>query len=498
MRKEHDRLVKRLDFSTVTEVSPRVSRPRYDIAGLGVGIVHLGLGNFHRAHQAFYTDLALDEAGGNWGICGVSLQTPQTGAALGIQDGLYAVAVKEGGRDLDLRIVGAVRQTLFAPEEMPRVLGALADPRVQVVTLTITEKGYCHLPATGTLDPDHPGIRRDLLQPDQPVTALGVLAAGLRRRRRHGTPLTVVSCDNLLANGRTLRAVLLDFAARQDESLASWIADTVAFPCSMVDRIVPAPTPADRAEINERLGCEDQASVVCEPFTQWFVEDRFAAGRPAWDRVGVGFVSDVEPYERMKLRLLNGAHSALAYLGCLAGYPTIASAASDPLFIAVASGLIEESADTLVMPPGIAFEDYHRELLRRFRNPALPHTTRQVAMDGSQKLPPRLLAPIRDRLRRGKGLSCLALAVAAWMRFVMGRDDAGATLELSDPMAEELRRLAANGSNLANYAERIFGIEPIFGRELGRDQRFKEPVMAWLRRLASDGVRATLAASFRS
>ena len=489
--------VKRLGFSTLAAIPSRISRPRYDVAGLGVGIVHLGLGNFHRAHQAVYTDLALDDAGGDWGICGVSLHTPQTAAVLGGQDGLYTVATKEGGREPELRIVGAVRQTLFAPREMSRVLAALADPRVKLVTLTITEKGYCHRPTTAALDPEHPGIRHDLLQPEQPVTALGVLAAGLRQRRGGGAPMTIISCDNLQSNGRVLRTVLLDFVALQDPALASWIADTVAFPCSTVDRIVPSPTSAGRAEIDTQLGCEDHASVVCEPFTQWFIENRFATEHPAWDRAGVCFVDDVEPYERLKLRLLNGTHSALAYLGCLAGYPTIAAAASDPLFEAFANSLIAESATTFVMPPGVVFDVYRRELLRRFGNPALRHTTLQVAMDGSRKLPPRLLAPIRDRLRHGEELSWLALAVAAWMRFVMGRDDAGTALDLSDPMAGELRRIADEARDLDTYAERIFAIEVIFGNDLGRDPRFREPVMAWLRRLAGEGVRATLSAALQ-
>ncbi len=428
---------RRLGPDTLAAVPAAVARPRYDRSGLEVGIVHIGLGAFHRAHQAVYTDDALGAGAGPWGICGVSLRSPEVRDALAPQSGLYAVAVRdeEGER---LRIVGSVTEALVAPEDPAAVLRRLADPRVRVVTATVTEKGYCHHPATGEIDDRHPAIRHDLGNPTQPRTLPGFLVEALRRRRAAGTaPFTVRSCDNRPSTGAVTARVLRAFGALLEPDLDHWIEDNVACPSSMVDRIVPATTADDRTRIAAALGVEDAAPVVTEPFSQWVFEDRFPTGRPAWDRFGAEPVADVRPYEAMKLRLLNASHSCIAYLGYLSGYQTVAETVADPAFTRFVAALMdEEVTPTLRMPAGADLAPYKAALLERFANPALKHRTWQIAMDGSQKLPQRFLATIRDRLAAGAPFDRLALGVAAWMRYVRGVDETGAPIDVRDPLAE--------------------------------------------------------------
>lgn len=485
--------MKRLGLGTLGDLPAAIARPRYALGDLPVGIVHLGLGNFHRAHQAVYTDLTLDKQFGPWGIAAVSLRTRDAVDALVAQDGLYAFAAKEGSR-MDLRVVGAIRQALFAPEAMAQVVASIAAPTTRIVTLTVTEKGYGYVPSTGDLDRANPDIARDLAHPAAPRTTLGVLAAALRLRRAAKAPVTLLSCDNLPSNGKTLQKLLGQFVAETDRDLARWIDANVAFPCSMVDRIVPTPTAADRADIGARLGVDDAASVVGEPFTQWVVEDRFLAGRPDWHAVGVEFVGDVEPYERMKLRLLNGAHSTLAYLGYLAGHPTIAAAANDDRLRAVARGVMAESAATLDGPAGVDLERYRESLIARFRNAALPHTTAQVAMDGSQKLPQRLLAPLRARLAAGREVRLLSLAVAGWMRFAMGKDERDQPIAVKDPLAPTLAAIAAaHAADLPRYVDALLAVGAIFGDDLPQRRVFRDTVLDWLTQLRRDGAVATAA-----
>ena len=299
-----------------------------------------------------------------------------------------------------LRVVGSVRELLFLGNERDRVLARIADPRVRVVSLTVTEKGYCHDPATGRINFLHPEIAHDLAHPESPASTIGVLAAGLAARRAAGAgAINVVCCDNLPHNGRTVEGIVTAYAQAADPSLAEWIGAHVAFPCTMVDRIVPATTDADIAEASRRLGVTDAAPVVAEPYTSWVIENRFATARPPWEEAGATIVADVAPFETMKLRLLNGSHSTLAYLGFLAGYDFIWQASSDPLLATLIERLmVEEVMPTLSAPPGVELAAYGAQIRERFRNPALPHRTRQIAMDGSQKLPQRLLATVRARL----------------------------------------------------------------------------------------------------
>lgn len=469
--------------------------PRYDRRALKTGIVHLGLGAFTRAHQAFYTEAALNRAGGGaWGITGVSLRSPDTRDALAPQGGLYTVAVRSGEGEA-LHIIGSVTELLVAPENPEAVLVRMAAPDTRIVSLTVTEKGYCHDPATGALNEANPGIVHDLANPAQPQTAIGYLVEALDRRRKAGlAPFTVLSCDNLPSNGDTVAGIVRRFAALRDAALGDWVATNVTFPNSMVDRIVPATTDADRANIGVRLGMSDAWPVMTEPFTQWVIEDKFTAGRPAWELEGAELVEDVRPYEHMKLRLLNGSHSTLAYLGYLAGYETVSDTMADPAFAKLVRDLMDlESTPTLHVPPGADLGRYKDALIARFKNPALRHRTWQIAMDGSQKLPQRLLGTIRDRLAAGQPISRLALGVAAWMRYVTGIDEKGQAIDVRDPLAGEFARLAgASGPHAEPLAAALLGIRAIFGDDLPANPAFTGPVIAALGQLYAQGARKTV------
>ncbi|CAN0371187.1 unnamed protein product, partial [Phaeothamnion confervicola] len=338
--------------------------------------------------------------------------------ALAPQDCLYTVAVRSGA-GTQHRIIGSVLQTEVAKHNPAHLIARMAASATRIVSLTITEKGYCHTPQTGELDADHPDIIHDLAHPDAPRSAPGFIVAALARRRAAGVaPFTVLSCDNLSANGRTVKRILTQFARLRSPELAKWIADGVTCPSTMVDRIVPETTDADRAAVTIELGMTDAWPVITEPFTQWIVEDDFAAGRPDFARAGVQLVADVTPFEHMKLGLLNASHSALAYLGYLSGHETIAATMTDVRFAAFARGIMADAAVTLSMPEGTDLKAYSASLLQRFANPALHHRTWQIAMDGSQKLPQRLLGTMQDRLRQGLPVHTHALAVAGWMRYV--------------------------------------------------------------------------------
>lgn len=485
----------RLSPETLAALPADVRRPSYDRAALTTGIVHIGVGAFQRAHQAVYTDDALARDAGPWGIAGVSLRSPDTRDALAPQGGLYTVATRDAAGER-LRVVGCLTELLVAPKDPAAVLERLTRPAVRIVTLTVTEKGYCHDPASGALNEEHPDIRHDLAEPGRPRSAIGFLAEALARRRAAGIePFTVLSCDNLPSNGDTVARILRRFATLRDPALGAWVAERVAFPNSMVDRIVPATTDADRARVSAALGRDDAWPVVTEPFSQWVVEDRFPTGRPAWEREGVEMVADVHPYETMKLRLLNASHSTLAYLGGLAGHETVSDTMADPAFLRLVRGLMDEAGATLRLPPGTELERYKDALIERFRNPALRHRTAQIAMDGTQKLPQRLLGTIRDRLAAGAPIDRLALGVAGWMRHAAGTDEGGRPIDIHDPMADRLAEIAAAaGPSADRLASALFGLTAVFGDDLPRDPRFTGPVTDALRRLFADGARAVVAA----
>jgi fructuronate reductase len=483
----------RLSPETLASLPGDVARPRYDRRQLAPGILHLGLGAFHRAHQAVYTDAVLAEDP-RWGIVGVSLRSPDVRDRLQPQGGLYSV-LERAAAGTRISVVGAVSRALFLADDRDEILRLFAAPATQIVTLTVTEKGYCHDPATRRLRGDHPGLARDLARPARPETTIGLIAAGLAARAAADAgPVTVLCCDNLPANGRTVEGLVREYAQRADPARLGWIARNAAFPCTMVDRIVPATAAADLDEAAARLGMRDAAAVVCEPFTQWVIEDRFAGARPAWERAGAELVGDVAPFEEMKLRLLNGSHSALAYLGYLAGFEHVFEVMRQPAFARFAGRLMrEDAAPTLALPAGVDLAGYQARLLERFANPALKHRCWQIAMDGSQKLPQRLLNTARARLDAGAACDHVALAVAGWMRYVAGRDERGAPIDVRDPLAARLAGIARErGPEPRPLADAYLAVREVFGDDLPRRTAFAEAVRRSLASLCEHGARATV------
>ena len=479
----------RLANASLDRLPGQIRRPDYDRSRIRPGIVHLGIGAFHRAHQAVVIDDLIAGGASDWGIIGASLRSSDTRDALVPQDCLYTLAVRSGA-GIEHRIIGSVLDTLVAPANPAALVARMADPATRIVSLTITEKGYCHTPQTGELDAQHPDIVHDLQNPDAPRSAPGFIVTALARRQTAGTaPFTVLSCDNLSANGHTAKCIITQFAALRSRELAQWIEHEVAFPSTMVDRIVPETTEADRSSVAAALGMIDAWPVVTEPFTQWIVEDHFPAGRPDFAAAGVQLVSDVTPFENMKLRLLNASHSALAYLGYLAGYETIASTMTDERFVAFARQVMEDAAPTLEMPEGTDLAAYSASLLQRFSNPALHHRTWQIAMDGSQKLPQRLLGTMQDRLRMGLPIDTHALAVAGWMRYVTAADETGRAIDVRDPIAATLRKIADDAGPVADrLAPALLEVSSIFGT-LGGDLRMRSAITQALAKLYEVGAR---------
>jgi fructuronate reductase len=479
----------RLSNATLNRLPGHICRPGYDRARVTSGIVHLGIGAFHRAHQAVVIDDLLAHGTTEWGIIGASLRSSDTFDALAPQDCLYTVAVRSGA-GTQHRIIGSVLQTNVAKNNPAQLIAQMAAPATRIVSLTVTEKGYCHTPQTGELNTDHPDIVHDLAHPDTPRSAPGFIVAALARRRAAGTaPFTILSCDNLSANGHTVKRIVTQFAELRSPELAKWIADHVACPSTMVDRIVPETNDADRAAVASELGMADAWPVITEPFSQWIVEDNFPAGRPDLANAGVQLVTDVTPFEHMKLRLLNASHSALAYLGYLAGHETIAATMTDDRFTVFARGVMQDAAVTLAMPDGTDLAGYSTSLLQRFANPALRHRTWQIAMDGSQKLPQRLLGTMQDRLRQGLPIDTHALAVAGWMRYVTGSDEKGQPIDVRDPLAGELADIAGKAGPVAEHlAPVLLDVRPIFG-EFGNDPRLRSAVTRALAQLYELGAR---------
>ncbi|WP_435530786.1 mannitol dehydrogenase family protein [Pseudotabrizicola formosa] len=415
-----------------------------------VGIVHLGLGAFFRAHGAVYIEEALSASGGDWGILGVSLQSPTMRDQLTPQGGTY-MALELGPEGETLRHVQSVQGVLVAREDAQAVLEAMADPGVKIVSLTVTEKGYCHEPSTGRLNTVHPDIVHDLAHA-LPVSAPGFLVRALALRHARGLPpFTVLTCDNLPNNGQVVRGVVLDLAHAIDPALAAWIEAEAKFPSTMVDRIVPATKPEDIARVAALAGAHDAAPVMHEPFRQWVVEDAFVGGhRPDLAAAGVQLVRDVTEFEHMKLRMLNGTHSSLAYLGYLSGHETIADCMADPVLDQFVQALwTREIIPALTPPEGVSLASYAQALRARYANPGIRHRTWQIAMDGSQKLPQRILGTLDTNLAAGRPCPGLMLAVAAWMVYVRGTDLAGQPIEVKDPLAPRLRDAANSDDPVA-------------------------------------------------
>lgn len=476
-------------------LAARAVVPGYDRSRLVTRIVHLGFGAFHRAHQAVYADILADEHGSDWGYCEVNLiGGEQQIADLKRQGNLYSVA--EMSADAwHVRVVGVVTQALHAKMDgIEAVLAALTQPEVAIVSLTVTEKGYCHSPATGELLTDHQLFTHDLANPHRPQSAPGVIVEALARRRAAGLgAFSVMSCDNMPENGRITRRVIIAWARAIDEELAAWIEASVTFPSTMVDRIVPAVTPETLALVAEQTGIADPVAVACEPFRQWVIEDDFVAGRPAWELAGAELVRDVLPFEEMKLRMLNGSHSFLAYLGYLAGYRYISDCMWDENYRRVAKRLmLDEQAPTLRVR-GVDLQIYADSLISRYTNPALRHLTWQIAMDGSQKLPQRWLDAVRWHIANGSRYDLLALGVAGWLRYVGGVDDLGEPIEISDPLARVIKSKVAQSEEGAERVIALLGLETIFGKDLPANSEFVALVTELYLELWENGAMATVA-----
>lgn len=490
----------RLNRNNLGCVAPGVALPGYDRERLRPRILHFGFGAFHRAHQAMYQDRLLDLEGQGWGICVVNLRSVGLINALREQDHLFSV-LEQGQEGNRARVVACVTDSLHPLLESPAaIIARLADPELAIVSITMTEKGYCISPATGALDWEHSDIRHDVAHPDQPVSLIGYIVSGLARRRESGLAgLSVMSCDNIPDNGRVIRQAVLALAERRDPALAAWIAEEVTFPSTMVDRIVPAVTAETLQDLRDTLGLEDPCGVATEPFTQWVVEDHFVAGRPAWEQVGVALVKDVRPFEEMKLRMLNGSHSFLAYLGYLAGFEYISDCMSDPVFgRAVRALMLDEQGATLSMPDGVDLGDYAEQLLARFRNPCLRHRTWQIAMDGTMKLPQRLLDPIRRHLEQGTPWPLSALAVAGWMRYVGGYDERGQAIDVRDPMAGILYSLFHAATDDKDLVNRMTGLSSVFGADLAENERFVAGILRAYLLVRQRGARSALADTLES
>ncbi len=472
-----------------------VQGPHFDVAAVTPGIVHLGLGGFARAHLARYTHNLMDRRPDmlGFGIVGAGLLPGDRRMhdSLAPQDNLYTL-VERSGTEEAATVIGSLASVVFAGDGSAALLDAIGQPGIRIVSLTVTENGYCLNRATKRLDPEHPLIQRDLAQPDQPSSAIGIIVEACRRRQAAGAPpFTAMSCDNIQHNGDVLREAVLALAALRDPGLAAWIAEHGSFPSTMVDRITPATAAADVAALAERHGIVDRWPVFAETFTQWVIEDRFPAGRPPWEEVGAQFVTDVAPYEFMKLRLLNASHLAVSGMGRLAGYVTIDEAMADPLITRYMGALMDrETGPTLPPVPRIDLVDYKATLIERFANPAIKDTVERVNTDAPLNI---LVDPIRDRLRADQPIELLALALAAWLRRVRGEDERGQPIDVRHPLAALLREKAIEGGP---DPRPLLGITQLFG-ETGADARLIEPVGRWLASLYAKGSRETLAEASR-
>lgn len=453
-----------------------VPLPSYDRQKLVTRIVHLGCGAFHRAHQAVFTHHMLEKTGSDWGICEVSLFSGHRLIQQLKEQNCLCTIAEKGAEKTELKIIGSMIDALH-PEFVGHkgILEAIAQPQVAIISLTITEKGYCIDAASGKLDVNNVLIQQDLANPTEPASAIGYIVEALRLRyERNLPPLTVMSCDNVRENGKVAREAVVDFARLRDEKLAQWIELNVTFPCTMVDRIVPAATPESLEEIAEQLGVYDPCAITCEPFRQWVIEDNFASGRPNWDVAGAQFVKDVVPFETMKLRMLNGSHSFLAYLGYLAGYTHIADAMANPDYRQAALDLmLKEQAPTLTMPTGTDLFQYAHRLIERFSNPNLKHQTWQIAMDGSQKLPQRMFDSVAYHLANGSDYRHLALGIAGWMRYISGRDEQGKLIDVRDPLVDQFKSIYQQYGLSIDVVPALLAV---FGNPLSADPHFVQVV----------------------
>src|SRR6195952_5466041 len=470
-----------LNTTTLTSISGTVPIPTYDRSKVTTGIVHFGVGGFHRAHQAMYLDTLMNEGKAlDWGICGVGVMPfdARMHEVMAKQDCLYTLVLKDSDGSWEPRVIGSIVQYLFAPDDPEAVIEKMAAPATRIVSMTVTEGGYNFHHVTGKFDETNPAVAADLQPGAVPRTTFGLITEALVRRRARGTaPFTIMSCDNIQGNGHVAKEVFTAFARLREErsgdeqsrGLGDWVESEVHFPNSMVDRITPGTTDEDRAAISERFDIQDGWPVVCEPFTQWVLEDSFSLGRPPFEDVGVQVVDDVEPYELMKLRLLNASHQALCYFGYLAGYRLVHEVAQDPLFARFLLGYMDtEATPTLEPVPGIDLDAYKHELIARFSNSAVRDTVARLCAESSDRIPKWLLRVIREQLLTGGQITLSTAVVASWARYSDGLDERGRPIEVVDRLADRLRvaALRQRAEPLAFISDReVFGDlvdEPVF------------------------------------
>jgi mannitol 2-dehydrogenase len=488
-----------LSQNTIGDLAEEVGRPAYDRSKVTASIVHFGVGGFHRAHEAMYVDALMNKGKAlEWGLCGIGALPHDRKIidTLRAQDGLYTLVVKHPDGHREPRVIGSVVEVMFAPDDPKAVVDRLADDQTRIVSLTITEGGYLVNQVTGDFDPSDPSIQDDLAADfvggDSPTTVFGFITAGLDRRRTEGrAPFTVMSCDNLPDNGDVAKRMICAFARLKDPALADWMEAEVAFPNCMVDRITPVTTPEDISGLRDDFGVADGWPVVCEPFTQWVLEDHFAQGRPPFETAGVQMVDDVVPYELMKLRLLNASHQALCYLGFLSGYRYAHEVCQDPLFAAFLLSYMErEGSPTLPDVPGVDLDAYRHQLVARFANPEVRDTLARLCAESSDRIPKWLVPVIQDNLRTGGEVELSALVVASWARYAEGVDEQGNRIEVVDRLKERVMAAAAQQHDdpLAFVRDR-----DLFGG-LADDERFAAAYTAALDQLHTLGARATLEA----
>ena len=489
----------KLNKTSLSLLPPQIQTPKYDRTTLQQNTVHLGVGGFHRAHQALYLDdlLALPDQP-RWGECGVGVLPADRRMrdALRSQDFLYTL-VERSAHAQTARIIGSLVDDLLAPEDREAVLNRMAAPEARILSLTITEGGYYIDDASGDFQAHHPDIRHDLEHPTEPTSSLGLLAAALDRRRLRGlAPVTLMSCDNLQGNGHVLQKVLLAFTGLSNPTLQQWMEQNIAFPNSMVDRITPQTTPADIAFVASHFGIEDAWPVVAEPFRQWVIEDTFSNGRPAWQLVGAEITTDVAPYELMKMRLLNGSHLAMAYLGALQGFPLVQDMLADPLFADFIRAFMEEVTPVVPHIPGVSVTDYKATLMERFANPTINDQVTRICSEGSAKMPKWLLPSITELTEEGAPTKLLSLVVAAWIFYLgTGTDRTGAPIDIIDARAAELRPLAAASLTAPTP---FLNLRNIFGPTLPTNQTFLRQVTDALKSFTSTGITTTLRTALTS
>ena len=482
-----------LNARTLAYWRDRVAAPAYDRGLVTPGVVHFGVGSFHRAHQAMYLDRLMNQGQAlDWGICGAGLMPAdrKMKEVLEAQDGLYTLVLKHSDGTYEPRVIGSIVAYLFAPDDPEAVIEKMAAPSIRIVSLTITEGGYNISDVTGEFDAANPDVVRDLAPGAVPRTTFGLITEALRRRRERGlVPFTVMSCDNLQGNGDLARRAFTTFARLRDPGLGGWVEREVRFPNSMVDRITPVTTGADRAEVTARFGIQDQWPVVCEPFTQWVLQDAFTAGRPPYEQAGVQVVDDVEPYELMKLRLLNASHQAMCYFGYLCGYRLVHQAAQDTLFRAFLLGYMDtEATPTLPPVPGVDLGGYKHTLIERFSNPEVRDTIARLCAESSDRIPKWLLPVIRTQLATGGEIRRSAAVVASWARYAEGVDEQGEPIKVVDRLADTLTKLARQQRE---DPDAFIANRDVFG-DLAGHERFRTAYRSALASLHARGARATL------